>query len=81
MLTILLVYLNPISGIQYVFYNQSETWEKARDVCRKNDLKLASFNETSIESKLQNCSLEGVTDLWTDIFMYTTPYMSLVGKF
>ena len=25
--------------------------------------------------------MEGVTDLWTDIFMYTTPYMSLVGKF
>ncbi|XP_078331399.1 uncharacterized protein LOC111133179 isoform X1 [Crassostrea virginica] len=70
-----------VEGIQYVFYNQSETWEKARDVCRKNDLKLASFNETSIESKLQNCSLEGVTDLWTDIFMYTTPYMSLLGCF
>nr|XP_022313815.1 uncharacterized protein LOC111118564 isoform X2 [Crassostrea virginica] len=73
--------VNNVEGIQYVFYNQSETWEKARDVCRKNDLKLASFNETSIESKLQNCSLEGVTDLWTDIFMYTTPYMSLVGCF
>ncbi|XP_078331404.1 uncharacterized protein LOC111112884 isoform X2 [Crassostrea virginica] len=70
-----------VEGIQYVFFNQSETWENAREVCSKNGLKLASFTENNIESKLQNCSLEGLTDLWTNIYMYTTPYMSLVGCF
>nr|XP_022306455.1 uncharacterized protein LOC111112884 [Crassostrea virginica] len=68
-----------VGGTQYIFFNQSETWNKAREVCSENGLRLASFNENSIESKLQNCSLEGVTDLWTDMFMYTTPYISLVG--
>lgn len=64
------------SGYQYIYVNQSKTWEEAREYCRQKNFELSTLNGQGIEM----CNLTEATELWTNNFIYTTPYLSLLGK-
>lgn len=64
-----------VNGYQYIYVNQSKTWEEAREYCRQKNFELSTLNGQGIEM----CNLTEATELWTNNFIYTTPYLSLLG--
>lgn len=70
-----LLLLTP-SGNQYIYVNESKTWEDARGYCKQKGFELSTLNGQEIDI----CNLTEVTELWTNNYIYTTPYLSLLGK-
>lgn len=80
MLLRLLVFLSTgwisgVNGNQYIYVNLSKTWMESREYCKQKGFELSTLDGQGIEI----CNLTDVTELWTNKFIYTTPYLSLSG--
>lgn len=64
-----------VNGNQYIYVNESKTWEDAREYCKQKGFELSTLNGQEIDI----CNLTEVTELWTNNYIYTTPYLSLLG--
>ncbi|XP_034302972.2 uncharacterized protein [Magallana gigas] len=64
-----------VNGNQYIYVNESKTWEDARGYCKQKGFELSTLNGQEIDI----CNLTEVTELWTNNYIYTTPYLSLLG--
>ncbi|XP_022295415.2 uncharacterized protein LOC111105418 [Crassostrea virginica] len=75
------IFITKATGTQYFTINKTETWRNAHDMCLENGFNLSPLSHVDVGSVLQNCSLVGVSDVWTSTSIYKTPYLSLVGCF
>ncbi|XP_061188058.1 uncharacterized protein LOC133196138 [Saccostrea echinata] len=71
-----------VSGKEYVYVAKNMSLTEARNFCEEEfGAHLSTLDQTNLRSFLQSCLSDDFQDLWTNTFISSTPYLTIVGCF
>ncbi|XP_062587407.1 uncharacterized protein LOC134249064 [Saccostrea cucullata] len=68
--------------IEYVYVDKNMSWIEARNFCKEEfGARLSTLDQTNVGAFQQSCLSGDFQDMWTNTFISSTPYLTVVGCF